>query len=179
MSLNAKFNGGKRINFGKRDSYYRQCYGTAFAQTSGPGQHDSPWKKMHGLSPGSRCKKLCQQHERKCAQRKLRYQKDAWKKKRKSDGGPDENYGDYNLIPKSDIYEEMISLCDRSRKKLTQVKREALEEATRGKHDSENWHELSGTMITHLATTLSTAYFFPENRIRQLSCMGECGSLMH
>lgn len=155
MSLTAKFNGGKRINYGKRGSYYRRCYGAALAYMSGPGWHTSPWKDMHGRSPGSRCKKMCQQREKKRTKRKLKYQEEgAPKKKRKLGGGPDEHYGDHNLITDADkSEEEMISLCEDLLTKLkeeadNQIKREAVERATRDQHDSEKWHEVRLNRLT-------------------------------
>ncbi|XP_063234908.1 uncharacterized protein LOC134537900 isoform X3 [Bacillus rossius redtenbacheri] len=155
MSLNAKFTGGKRIDFGKRGSYYRRCYGAAIAHTNGPGWHSSPWKKMHGRSPGSVCKQLCHKREEKSSKRKLYYQeKGAPKKKRKRGGGPDEHYGDEDLIPEPDIPEQDLAYrCDQVLRKLkeeadTKEKIDSIEIATRGQHDSEKWHEYRLNRLT-------------------------------
>ncbi|XP_063218419.1 uncharacterized protein LOC134528597 [Bacillus rossius redtenbacheri] len=155
MSLNAKFTGGKRIDFGKRGSYYRRCYGAAIAHTNGPGWHSSPWKKMHGRSPGSVCKQLCHKREEKSSKRKLYYQeKGAPKKKRKRGGGPDEHYGDEDLIPEPDIPEQDLAYrCDQVLRKLkeeadTKEKIDSIEIATRGQHDSEKWHDRASQRLT-------------------------------
>ncbi|XP_063222664.1 uncharacterized protein LOC134531069 [Bacillus rossius redtenbacheri] len=178
MALNAKFTGGKRINFGKRGSYYRRCYGAAIAHSCGPGWHTSPWKKMHGRSPGSACKKMCNRRERKSSKRKLNYQENgAPKKKRKTGGGPDRHYGNEELMLDPDVSEEeMISRCDQLLLKVkeeaeSKEKRDCVEIATRGQHDNEKWYEYRMNRLTasNFGTVILRRDYTPcHNLVRNL-----------
>jgi len=57
MSLVAKFNGGKRVNFTKTGSYQRRILGATQVHSRGQSWHLSPWKKLAGKSPGKFFKK--------------------------------------------------------------------------------------------------------------------------
>lgn len=154
MSLVSKFSGGKRINFSKRGSYRRRCFGAGLSHIKGPSWHMSPWKRMTGRSPGKVFKSQLKKREIRRQKRSIkRGRETAPKKRRKLDTSqPDANYG-LQCVPLDIDDHEMETKCKELMSKLQEEvnnsqKRCQLERNTVGQHENELWRSSRMNRLT-------------------------------
>lgn len=155
MSLVAKFNGGKRVNFTRTGSYQRRVLGATQVHSRGQSWHLSPWKKLAGKSPGKFFKKnvlrriamstLKSKHKKQNTFR-CRISRDKISVNHDFDYGPD--------AAGLDMTEEDFKM--NFSKKLEELRIDAstteaianLEKNTIGQHDNVHWHEARKNRLT-------------------------------
>lgn len=152
----AKFSGGKRVNFTKKNSFSARAHGAALSHLAGPSWHTKIWKTATKKSPGNIMRRVCFKREKKLlAQRKNCSKR---RKPTKGTSGPDIHYGPEAAQP--DIAEEELKLkkeqflAKLKEKISTEDKRKRIEEQTRGQHENRMWHELRLNYLT--ASTFGT-----------------------
>lgn len=161
MSLVAKFNSGKRINFTQRGSFQRRCHAAALRFQKGYSWESSPYKNLTGKSPGSAHKNVVRKRTREhqtASRRKLDYpENEPAKKKRKmwkpaphdKDYGPGaeqvSDYEDDDLSP-----QVLEKKCTEFLATLTVTKdeRDQIVQETTGQADCQRWHELRRVRLT-------------------------------
>ncbi|XP_063231011.1 uncharacterized protein LOC134535725 isoform X2 [Bacillus rossius redtenbacheri] len=145
MSLLAKYNAGKRINFTQRGSFKRRCTVAGMRFQKGHTWEISPFKKLTGRSPGMVHKKLIKKRVRQhvtITRCKLEYSEtDKPVKRHKVFTPADEDYG-----PDSEEPEDLNNVqrkCEEFLKTLsvTAESRDHIVQQTIGQSDCELWHE--------------------------------------
>ncbi|XP_063227183.1 uncharacterized protein LOC134533624 [Bacillus rossius redtenbacheri] len=152
MSLLAKYNAGKRINFTQRGSFKRRCTVAGMRFQKGHTWEISPFKKLTGRSPGMVHKKLTKKRVRQhvtITRRKLEYSEtDKPVKRHKVFTPADEDYG-----PDSEEPEDLNNVqrkCEEFLKTLsvTAESRDHIVQQTIGQSDCELWHEARRIRLT-------------------------------
>ncbi|XP_039290407.1 uncharacterized protein LOC111056373 [Nilaparvata lugens] len=151
MGCVAKFTGGKRVNFSTGGSFKRRCVGAGLAHTAGSGWHLSPWKKFKNKSPGAIFKKKILMREKRSMKRKLLFEVNQPKRKRRvGGGGYDAEYGP--LAVKADI--DVQEMMEKSEHFLQELRKDVefgnlkLNEDTIGQHTNALWREKRISRLT-------------------------------
>lgn len=150
MSLVAKYNGGKRLNYSQRGSFQRRCDIAALRFQKGLAWEHSPFKRMAGKSPGSIHKTLTGRKLKRqsFARRKLCYQRRTKQKPDCSTNDGDVEYGpsadQVTNIPDCDITaDELEEKCELyiSSLQVSVQERDIIMEKTKMQGDCDLWHK--------------------------------------
>lgn len=160
MSLVAKFNGGKRINFIQRGSFQRRCHMAALRFQKGLAWEHSPFKKVAGKSPGSTHKKIIKKKtNRQCqTRRKLVYLEEGQKIRKRHricSAKPDADYGPsaetvIDTLELDISAEELLKKCEEyiDLLQVTLTERDHIVEQTVMQADCDIWHEKRRVRLT-------------------------------
>ncbi|XP_063240064.1 uncharacterized protein LOC134540920 [Bacillus rossius redtenbacheri] len=158
MSLVAKFNAGKRLNFTQRGSFQRRCHAAALRFQKGHAWEISPFRKLAGRSPGLSHYKVIRKRQQTLTRRKLQFPDDFPKKKRsKTDTThpADIDYGPSSEQVEDDPCDEisdaqLAEKCENFVESLnvTSEQQEEIAIQTKDQADCISWHELRRVRLT-------------------------------
>lgn len=151
MSLLAKYNAGKRINFSQRGSFQRRSYIAGLQFQKGYPWELSPFKSVTGRSPGHTHKKLIKHRSRLLKARKrrrLEYTNDIPAKRAKLSFPPDADYG-----PDAEELEDAEGLQQKCSEflislQITKEEQDKILEDTVLQGESQVWHDMRRSRLT-------------------------------